>query len=187
VSVEEWSADVVRRIFRAYLSGMGDRSIAAMLNRESMPCPSARRPDQNRHRVADGWQGATVIAISDNPRYTGYAIFGRWARQEMLLDADAVAAGHVTRFRRAAPERIVRSREPAHPAIVSVQEFTEARLLRRQKAAGGLATARKSVRGGRSTAREYLLRGLVRCARARITGALPARWLPERPPSRITR
>ena len=42
-------------------------------------CPSARRPDQNRHRLADGWQGSTVRAILDNPRYTGYAVFGRWA------------------------------------------------------------------------------------------------------------
>ena len=39
----------------------------------------------------------------DNPRYTGYAFFGRWAKQETLLDPDDVAAGHVTRFRRAAP------------------------------------------------------------------------------------
>jgi len=29
----------------------------------------------------------------DNPRYTGYAFFGRSARQEMLLDPDDVAPG----------------------------------------------------------------------------------------------
>lgn len=126
-----------------------------------MSVRAAARPE--RHRVADGWQGATIKSILDNPRYTGYAIFGRCARQEMLLDPDDVAAGHVTRFRRAAPDTIVRSREPAHPAIVSVEEFTRAQLLRRSKTAGGLATARKSVRGGRCTAREYLLRGMVRC------------------------
>jgi DNA invertase Pin-like site-specific DNA recombinase len=163
LEIEDWSAEVVRRIFTAYLAGNGDRAIAGMLNRAGVPCPSARRPDQNSHRIADGWQSSTVRSILDNPRYTGYAIFGRWARQETLIDPDDVAAGHVTRFRRAAPEKIVRSREPAHPAIVSVEDFTQAQLLRRTKAAGGLATARKSVRGGRSTAREYLLRGLVRC------------------------
>ncbi|WP_245812011.1 recombinase family protein [Actinophytocola xinjiangensis] len=26
--------------------------------------------------MADGWQGSTVRAILDNPRYTGYAFFG---------------------------------------------------------------------------------------------------------------
>lgn len=163
LAIEEASAEVVRRIFAEYLSGEGNRSIAAMLNREGVPCPSARRPDQNGHRIADGWQGSTIKAILDNPRYTGYAVFGRWARHEMLLDPDDVAAGHVTRFRRAGADRIVRSREPAHPAIVSVETFTAVQLLRRTKSAGGLATARKGERGGRSTARTYLLRGLVRC------------------------
>jgi recombinase len=153
----------VRRIFRAYIDGNGDRAIATMLNEEGIPCPSALRPEQNRHRQADGWQGGTVRSILDNPRYTGYAVFGRWARREMLLNPDDVAAGHVTRFRRAAPDRIVRSREPAHPAIVSVEEFTAAQLLRRTKNAGGLATARKAERGKRRERRTYVLRGMVRC------------------------
>jgi hypothetical protein len=84
-----------------------------------------------------------------------------------------VAAGYVVRFRRAAPDRVVRSREPAHPEIVSVETFTQAQLLRRSKATGGLATARKAERGGRVTARFYLLRGLVRCGvcRRKMQGA----------------
>ncbi|MBK0869888.1 recombinase family protein [Saccharopolyspora sp. HNM0986] len=57
-----------------------------------VPCPSARPPEQNRHRLADGWQGSTVRALLENPRYTGYAFFGRWTRQEMLIDPDDVAA-----------------------------------------------------------------------------------------------
>ncbi|GAB2996574.1 recombinase family protein [Amycolatopsis acidiphila] len=163
LAIDESAAEVVRRIFSEYLSGKGDRAIANELNRDGVPCPSARRPDQNRHRLADGWQGSSVRVILENPRYTGYAFFGRWVRHESLLDSDDVAAGHVTRFRRSTPDRVVRSRTPAHPAIVSVEEFTQAQLLRRSKAAGGLATARKSERGGRVTARTYLLRGLVRC------------------------
>ncbi|MEV4313018.1 recombinase family protein [Actinocrispum sp. NPDC049592] len=165
LAVDEASAAVVRRIFAEYLEGVGDRAIANGLNRDGIPCPSARRPDQNRHRQADGWQGSTVRAILDNPRYTGYAIFGRWTKHETLIDPEDVGAGHTTRFRRAAPDRIVRSRKPAHPEIVSVETFTAAQLLRRSKSAGGLATARKAERGGRSTARMYLLRGLVRCGK----------------------
>lgn len=49
-----------------------------------------------------------------------------------------VGAGHVVRFRRANPDRVVRSREPAHPAIVSVQTFAQAQLLRQSRAAGGM-------------------------------------------------
>jgi hypothetical protein len=59
---------------------------------------------------------------------------------------------------------VVRSRLPAHPAIVSVETFIEAQLKRRTKAVGGLASARKAERGGRITTwRRYLFRGLVRC------------------------
>ncbi len=101
-------------------------------------------------------------AILENPRYIGYAFFGRWSKHETLLDPEDVAARHVTRFRRSGPDRTVPSRQPAHPAIVSVEELTQAQLLRRGKAVGGLATARKAERG-RATRRPYLLRGLLRC------------------------
>lgn len=142
---------------------MGDRAIANRLNREGIPCPSARRPDQNRHRLADGWQGSTVRSILENPRYTGYAFFGRWTKQEMLIDPDDVAAGHVVRFRRSAQDRVVRSRRPAHPEIVPVEVFTEVQLRRRTRAAGGLAGSRKLERGPKRTKWTYGLRGAVRC------------------------
>jgi len=60
LAIEEASAEVVRRIFAEYLDGRGDRAIAHGLNRDRILCPSARRPDQNRHRLADGWQSRTV-------------------------------------------------------------------------------------------------------------------------------
>ncbi|MFN2494688.1 MAG: recombinase family protein [Pseudonocardiaceae bacterium] len=164
LAIDEPSAEVVQRIFAEYLDGQGDRAIANGLNRDGIPCPSARRPDQNRHRFADGWQGSTVRSILENPRYTGYAFFGRWTKHETLLDPDDVAAGHVIRFRRSNPDRIVRSRQPAHPTIVSVETFTQAQLLRRSKGSGGLRSARKTERSGRPTVRPYLFRGRIRCA-----------------------
>lgn len=120
-----------------YLGRHGDRAIAAGLNRDGIPCPSAHRRDQNKHRFVDGWQGSAARAILENPRYTGYAVFGWWSKHDTLLDPDDVPAGHLERFRRAAVDRVVRSRRPAHPAIISVAEFIEAQLLRR-RAAGGL-------------------------------------------------
>jgi len=89
-------AEVVRRIFAEYLEGYGDRAIANRLNLDKVPCPSARRPDQNRHRLADGWQGSTVRAILDNPRYTGYAFFGRSTKHETLLEPRHPARGSTT-------------------------------------------------------------------------------------------
>jgi hypothetical protein len=61
----------------------------------------------------------------DNPRYTGYAVFGQWTKHESLLDPEDVSAGHVVRFRRSAGDTVVRSRRPGHPAIVSVETFTQ--------------------------------------------------------------
>ncbi|MBB5923604.1 DNA invertase Pin-like site-specific DNA recombinase [Actinoalloteichus hoggarensis] len=163
LKIDEDAAEVVRRIFAEYLDGKGDRAIANGLNRAGIACPSARRPEQNRHRLADGWQGSTVRAILDNPKYTGYAVFGRWTRHETLIDPEDIAAGHVTRFRRAKPDQVVRSRSMAHPPIVTVEEFTEAQVKRRAKSVGGLRTARKTERSGRATTRTYLFRGHIRC------------------------
>jgi DNA invertase Pin-like site-specific DNA recombinase len=164
LAIDDTAVDIVRRIFALYLEGNGDRAIAAVLNREAIPCPSAARPEQNRHRLGDGWQGSTVRAILENPRYTGYAVFGRWSKVEMLLDPDDVAAGHVTRFRRSSPDRIVRSRTQAHPEIVTVEEFTQAQLIRRSRAAGGMRGIAKLERTRTKGTRPYLLRGLMRCA-----------------------
>jgi hypothetical protein len=127
----------VQRIFAEYADGKGDRAIANDLNRDGIACPSARRPEQNRDRLADGWQGNTVRVFLENPCYTGYAFFGRWTKAEMLLDPEDVAAGHMVRFHRSGPDRIVRSRHPAHPAIVTVEDFTQAQRLRRSRSAGG--------------------------------------------------
>lgn len=54
LDVDESAAEMVRRIFTEYLTGKGDRAIANGLNRDGLPCPSAQRPRQNRHRFADG-------------------------------------------------------------------------------------------------------------------------------------
>ncbi|MFD5823885.1 recombinase family protein [Lentzea sp. NPDC060358] len=164
LAVDDSAAEAVRRIFADYLGGdLGDRAIATRLNRDGVPCPSALRPDQNRHRQGDGWQGSTVRAILENPRYTGYAFFGRWRKFETLLDPDDVAAGHVVKFRRSSPDRVVRSRRPAHPALVSVEEFTQAQLLRKSRAAGGMRGRAKLERTRTSGARPYILKGRMRC------------------------
>ncbi|WP_439381540.1 recombinase family protein [Amycolatopsis lexingtonensis] len=159
--IDDEAAAVVRRIFADYLRGYGDQAIANSLNCDGIPCPSARRPEQNPHRRGDGWLGSTIRSILQNPRYTGYAVFGRWTKTDVLLDPDDVSAGHIVRFRRASPDRVVRSRMPAHPQIVTVQQFTQVQLLRRAKTLAGRSRAE---RHGRRTLHNYLFQGLIRCA-----------------------
>jgi hypothetical protein len=126
---------------------LGKKAIAELLNREGVPCLSAHSPQQNRHRKMDGWQHSTLVTILDNPLYTGYAVYGRWQNVEELLDPDDVAAGYVVKFRRSPQAKIVRSRHPAHPPIVSVEEFTAAQLEQRKRKSGG-ARGRIGACGG---------------------------------------
>lgn len=163
LAIDEETAPVVQRIFEEYLDGKGDRAIAAGLNQDGIACPSARRPSQNSHRPADGWQGSTVRAILDNPRYTGYAFFGRWTKHETLVDPDDVAAGHVVRFKKAAAQRVVRSRRPAHPALITIETFTQTQILRRSRSAGGLRAQGKLERTKTAVAQPYVFRGRIRC------------------------
>lgn len=60
--LDDSSAQVVRRIFAEYLDGHSDRAIVHGLNKDRVPCPSARWPDQNRHRLADVWQGGALAS-----------------------------------------------------------------------------------------------------------------------------
>ncbi|MGW6194828.1 recombinase family protein [Kribbella sp. NPDC055110] len=162
--VDEFAAGVVRRIFDLYLQSWGRKAIAELLNREGVPCPSAHSPGQNRHRRMDGWQHSTVAAILENPRYTGYAVYGRWRKSEELLDPDDVAAGYVVRFRRSPQAKIVRSRHPAHPAIVSVETFTAAQLEKRKRRAGGRAGWSSVSRRRAPKKRLYIFRGRITCS-----------------------
>ena len=67
------------------------------------------------------------------------------------------------RFRRSEPERVVRSRRPAHAAVISVEDVTQAQLLRRSRGAGGMRGRAKLERTRTAGTRPYVLRGRVRC------------------------
>ena len=71
-------------------------------------------------------------AILNNPRYTGHAFFGRWSKHETPCSIRSTwppARWSGSGVARA--DRVVGSRQEAHPAIVSVETFTQAQLLRR--------------------------------------------------------
>ncbi|MCM6779077.1 recombinase family protein, partial [Nocardia sp. CDC159] len=161
--IDNNTAAVVQRIFREYIAGTGLKAIADNLNRDGIPCPSAYRPEQNTHRSGQGWHKTTVDAILNNPRYTGYAVFGRTTKHEELLDPDDVAAGHIVRFRRSTPDRVIRSRKPAHPPIVSVATFTEAQLVRRRRAGSSIRSKTQLERARQSSPHVYQFRSRIRC------------------------
>lgn len=81
-----------------------------------------------------------------------------------MLNPDDVAAGHVVRFRRSAQSKVVRSCEPAHPAIVSVEDFTRVQLELRARAGASRAGRSSPNRTRVVAAPTYLFRGAIRHA-----------------------
>ena len=158
--VDPEAADVVQRIFNLYISGIGQRAIAKTLNAESIPCPSAHRPEQNKHRLQDGWQTSTIEAILRNDKYTGYYLWGAFERSRPLLDPENPSLGWELRHRRAADEKRVRSRSQAHEPIVPMHIFREAQTVRARRGSKMKRDERVRIGPPKYVA---IFRGTIRC------------------------
>jgi len=75
---------VVKRIFELQAQGLGQKLIAAALDREGAPCPS--RKDVPKERV-QGWRPKHVGKILADPRYLGHALWDREVVSESNHDA----------------------------------------------------------------------------------------------------
>lgn len=53
------------------------------------------------------------------PRHTGYQVWNKQRRDEVLLDVDDVAVGHISRMRWNPKDQWVHLAEPTHPPLVS--------------------------------------------------------------------
>jgi DNA invertase Pin-like site-specific DNA recombinase len=145
------TAHHVRWIFAQRLAGRSVASIARELNERAIPCPSGADRDRNRHRSGQAWMLTTVAAILANPRYTGRQVWNRQRTDHDQLDPHGGIARQrdLQRWNPAIQWAI--SRQPAHPALVSEDDFVTVQ---------GVHTAPVAAGG---TARGYLLAGLVCC------------------------
>lgn len=152
------AAPAVVRIFDEFLSGRGLFAIADRLTRDDVLSPSAHDPERNRHRAGSGgvWSKGAVRNILLNPRYTGFQVWNRQRRDEVLIDVEDVALGHETRMRWNAEAQWVRSEQPTHEAIIDIERFEAAR--KRFERYERPPTRRRSRR-------PYLLSGLLHCGR----------------------
>lgn len=151
------AAPIVRRIFEEYAAGHGLHRIASGLNQDGIPSPAAHDPARNRHR-ADGhgrWAKSAVRAILGNPRYTGFEVWNKQRKDEVLVDVEDVALGHVTKQRWNDKDDWIWSAEPTHEALVSRELFD---------AVQGMFDPRKRATTRTPKAgRHYVLAGLVHC------------------------
>lgn len=81
--IDEYAAEIVRRIFRMYISGTGKNSIAAALNREGIVCPSEYKKlngekYKNSHRLGSTtyWTYSTINRLLHNEMYVGNMVQG---------------------------------------------------------------------------------------------------------------
>ncbi len=151
------TAPVVRRIYAEFLQGAGYLAIAERLNADQTPSPSGHDPGRNPHRQGIGWTKHTVRAILVNPRYTGYQVWNKQRRDEVLLDIDDVAAGYVGRVRWNPTDAWIVSEQPAHEPLVAKDGFD------RVQAIIGARAWRHKPHKPAPTHRVYLLRKRLRC------------------------
>lgn len=151
------TAPVVARIFDEYLSGSGYLAIAERLTSEGIASPSGHDRERNRHRHGLAWGKSAIRTILSNPRYTGYQVWAKQRREEVLLDVEDVSAGHQTLMRWNSEEHWVWSDDPSHEALISMEVFraVQARMVEARRG--------NKPRRGPKTERTYLLRGRLRC------------------------
>lgn len=152
------SAPVVLRIFEEYAAGRGFAAIAQGLNGSGIASPAAYDHVRNSHRDRTEWRDSAVRAILANPRYSGYQVWGRAPRNEILLDPTDVAAGVTTVQRWAPEESWFRSNQPSHEALVPPDLFEAVQDRFRARRPSDKIRAQRAGDG------TYPLRGLARCA-----------------------
>jgi len=142
--------------------------ITRALNDAGIPCPSAADPDRNPDRSGRAWTLFTVRAILANPRYTGRQVWNRQPASRELIDPANTGLGHRQVQRWALPDAWVISTQPAHPALVSEEDFITVQGIPAERGNSGTVGQRR-----------YLLAGLLRCG---ICGhRLESCWANNRP------
>ena len=82
--IDEYAADVVRRVFSMYLQGVGKQSIAKALNAEGILCPSEYKKlngenykNCNRLKTTSYWTYSTIKIMLQNEMYIGNMVQGK--------------------------------------------------------------------------------------------------------------
>lgn len=151
------TAAVVQRIFEEYLAGRGLFAIAEALTRDGVASPSAHDPERNRHRCGVAWSKGAVRTILGNPRYTGRQVWNKQRKDEVLIDVEDVALGHVTKMRWNDKDTWVWSTDPVHEPLIDTETFQRTQDVLAAHGAG------RQHRERHSTQHRYVLRGLLHC------------------------
>ena len=82
--IDEYAAEVVRKVFQLYVGGMGKQSIAKFLNGEGILCPSEYKvvigenyKNHNRLESTSYWTYSTINKMLKNEMYVGNMVQGK--------------------------------------------------------------------------------------------------------------
>lgn len=142
VEIDPVEAEVVKRIFREYLAGVGQNSITRILNQERIPSPQGRT-----------WSQTTIGHLLKNEAYIGRLAY-------------AVNVVNPRKRRHKEEPRYLKGQKPivvenAYPRLISDEEFAAACRLRQDRA--------DKKKGPRGLASPFLLSRLVKCAKCGFT------------------
>lgn len=122
---DTYTAWVVNLIYALYLRGWGIGAIAEHLTSRSIPSPSAYDRRRNPHRSGIGWAKGAIRVILTNPRYTGFQVWGKQRKDEILIDVHDVSLGYTTKLKWNEREDWVWSEAPAHTPIIPLEVFSQ--------------------------------------------------------------
>lgn len=105
----DYTADIVKRIFKEYLQGKGFDHIARELYNEGYPTPAQLA---NKANASDKWHGSTIRLILTNPHYTGDLVQRRQTTRSVT-----------TKVRENLPEEKFIIVEGTHEALISKDDF----------------------------------------------------------------
>lgn len=142
LEIDETMAPVIREIFDLYLSGMGCRRIAEILNA--------------RHfwtKQGNLWQQRNISRTLKNPVYVGDVVYGRRSKRLTMADETNPMSRRKVVVRTKNPLDVIVVHD-AHPAIISKVDFADVQRV--------FASRRQTK--GRSANIHLLSKGLLRCS-----------------------
>jgi len=112
---DDFTPDLVKRIFNDYILGKGFDHIARDLTVEGIPTPGQI---SGRRNAGENWQGSAIRKILENPHYTGDLVQGRSTTQDVT-----------SKMRNYADPKDYIIKKNTHEPIISHKDFEAVQLL----------------------------------------------------------
>lgn len=127
LEIDPYAAEIVRRIYKMYLNGIGNTKTARILNEEGILCPSRYKKEvlETGYPYPTGrglWSKSAINAILKNPVYTGAIVLRKTERPSYKL-----------KYKKTIPLEERELCENAHEAIITKEQFDEVQQVLKQR------------------------------------------------------